>query len=88
VPPFDGTAIWGEDTPDMGGWEFLTDSQGHVVAKYGAERGNCDFFKLYTYHTRQGLIPGLANAQLSDDGEWLAVWKEGAYGIAYWNTSQ
>jgi hypothetical protein len=92
IPPFDGTAVWTERTAGVGRWTYLTDGQGRVVGKYGAEDDlggmECDFFKLYTYHTRQGLMPGLANALLSDDGEWLAVGKEGAYGIAYWNTSQ
>jgi len=90
IPPYDGTAVWGEGTPGVGTWYYLTDSQGRVVVKCGAEYNpygpGCNFYKLYTYYTRQGLMPGLANALLSEDGEWLAVGKEGAYGLAYWNT--
>jgi len=92
IPPFDGTATWHQEVVHVGVYSrfrsCLIDGQGQILAVYDGEDETGNFYRLFRYYTRQGLMPGLANALLSDDGEWLAVGKEGAYGIAYWNTSQ
>lgn len=83
LTPYDGSLVFHTRDDD---YYYLLNESGQITARYPMDlRSGFNFNDFFPYFTKSGIQGGLANGLLSDDGQWLAVGRQGELGLAYVN---